>query len=216
MDDPIARAPSPFTAMRQFARRATREATEQCDLCGEPIPAEHRHLLVLGTREVQCACRACSILFDAGGAGGGARRLIPTRTLALPDFDLPDELWEELRLPVSMAYFSYQSAAQRTAAFYPSPAGATESLLPLDAWAELERRNPILSQLEHDVEALLVNRVRGARDAYLVPIDACYTLVGLIRLHWRGISGGQEVWQAIDRFFGSLRERAKPVGGAHA
>ena len=45
---------------------------------------------------------------------------------------------------------------------------------------------------------------------YRVPIDECYKLVGLIRTHWRGLSGGTEVWEEIGRFFDELRERAQP------
>jgi hypothetical protein len=60
---------------------------------------------------------------------------------------------------------------------------------------------------------LLVNRVghvRGASPAeyYLVPIDECYKLVGLIRRHWRGLSGGTEVWREIGAFFNGLKTRA--------
>jgi hypothetical protein len=65
--------------------------------------------------------------------------------------------------------------------------------------------------MERDVEALLVNRVRGAREHFLVPIDECYSLVGLIRMHWRGLSGGREVWEKIDRFFQDLRECSKTI-----
>ena len=98
----------------------------------------------------------------------------------------------------------------RVSALYPSPAGATESLLPLEAWNSIVQNNPVLQQMEPDVEALLVNRVglaRGAAPAeyYVVPIDACYQLVGLIRLHWRGLSGGTEVWKEIGDFFTRLR-----------
>ena len=59
-------------------------------------------------------------------------------------------------------------------AMYPSPAGATESLLPLTAWTTLVADNPVLGQLEPDVEALLVNRVGESREYFLAPIDACY------------------------------------------
>jgi hypothetical protein len=93
-------------------------------------------------------------------------------------------------------------------AFYPGPAGATESLLDLGGWHELARENPILADMEPDVEALLVNRVGSAREYYLAPIDACYKLVGLIRSSWRGLSGGAEAWEAIGQFFAELRERS--------
>jgi hypothetical protein len=65
--------------------------------------------------------------------------------------------------------------------------------------------------MERDVEALLVNRVRGARQHFLVPMDECYSLVGLIRMRWRGLSGGREVWEEIERFFEGLRERSKSI-----
>lgn len=184
---------------------------ESCDLCGELIAPGHRHLLNLDTRELICACRACSLLFDRGAAGGGHYRLVPDRRRKLVDFELSDAAWERLRIPVDMAFFFKASAEGRVMAFYPSPMGPTESQLGLDAWDEIERANPILRTLEPDVEALLVNRSRGARQQWLVPIDACYSLVGVIRTRWRGFSGGSEVWLAIDEFFGDLDRRSAPV-----
>ena len=97
--------------------------------------------------------------------------------------------------------------AERVSAFYPSPAGPTESLLELEAWTELEADNPVLAELEPDVEALLVSRARDMREHWLVPIDDCYELVGLIRSRWRGFGGGEEVWAEIDRFFDDLPTR---------
>jgi hypothetical protein len=88
---------------------------------------------------------------------------------------------------------------------YPSPAGSMESMLALEAWAELERQNPILKTLQPDVEALLVNRIKGARRYYMVPIDKCYELVGTVKTHWRGLSGGSAVWEAINAFFDKLQ-----------
>ena len=41
---------------------------------------------------------------------------------------------EEFQIPVGMAFFFFNSALGRVTGFYPSPAGATESLLPLAAW----------------------------------------------------------------------------------
>ena len=40
------------------------------------------------------------------------------------------------------------------------------------------------------------------------PVDACYRLVGLVRLHWKGFDGGAEAWAAIDAFFAELQEGA--------
>src|SRR5918994_1657450 len=213
------KASSPFFSLRRFANeesektaKAAEAAQEYCDLCGEPIPSEHRHLLEVSTREIMCACRPCSILFDSEAASEGRYRLIPDRHLFLEDFEMSDAPWEGLRIRVDMAFFSHSPPAERVVAFYPSPMGPTESLLKLSAWEELEESNPVLKGMERDVEALLVNRVRGAREHFLVSMDECYSLVGLIRMNWRGLSGGREVWEKIEQFFEELRERSKTVG----
>src|ERR687894_1453875 len=211
---------STFSSLRRFAqeesqkaaKEAAEAAQERCELCSEPIPPEHRHLLEVSTREIMCVCRPCSILFDRQAASEGKYRLIPDRHLYLEDFQMGDAQWESLRIPVDMAFFFYSAPAKRVVAFYPSPMGPTESLLKLNTWEELETQNPVLKGMERDVEALLVNRVRGAREHFLVPMDECYSLVGLIRMHWRGLSGGREVWEKIERFFKELRERSKIVG----
>jgi Family of unknown function (DUF5947) len=211
---------STFSSLRRFAKeesekaemKAAEAAQEHCDLCRELILPEHRHMMEVSTREIMCACRPCSILFDSEAASEGRYRLIPDRHLFLENFEMSDAQWESLRIPVDMAFFFYSTPAERVVAFYPSPMGPTESLLKLSAWEELEESNPLLTELERDVEALLVNRVRGAREHFLVPIDECYSLVGLIRMHWRGLSGGREVWEEIGRFFEELREHSKSVG----
>lgn len=210
---------SAFSSLRRFAQEESEKAAketaetvqERCDLCSEPIPPEHKHLLNVSTREIMCACRACSILFDRKAASEGRYRLIPDRRLLLEDFEMSDAQWESLRIPVDMAFFFYSTPAERVVAFYPSPMGPTESLLKLKTWEELEESNPVFKGMKRDVEALLVNRVRGAREYFLVPLDECYSLVGLIRMHWKGFSGGGKVWEEIGRFFEELRERSKTV-----
>jgi hypothetical protein len=197
-------------SLTRLARRAT-PAQERCELCGTPIAREHRHVLDLSKRELMCACRACSILFSSHAASAGHYRLVGERRLRVADLELDDVAWEELRLPVEMAFFFHNSAAGRVQAFYPSPMGPTESLLGLEAWAAIEDANPLLRTLSPDVEALLVNRVRGARGHWIVPIDECYALVGLIRTRWRGLTGGAEVWGEIARFFEELDRRARPA-----
>jgi len=198
--------------LRQIAQAeaSEREAVaERCDLCGEAIPEEHRHLLDLETKEVSCACRACSLLFDRTAAGGGHYRLIPDRSYRLEGFELDDPMWEELRIPVEMAFFFHGSKEGRVMAYYPSPMGPTESLLGLEAWTALEEANPVLGEMTPDTEALLVNRARGARQYFVVPIDECYKLVGLIRTRWRGFTGGKEVWEEIGRFYADLERRSR-------
>jgi hypothetical protein len=153
-------------------------------------------------------------LFDRAAAGAGGRhyRLVPDRRLRIDDLDLDDVTWAELRLPVDLAFFFRSAQARRVLAFYPGPMGATESLLGLEAWAALEQRNPVLRTLEDDVEALLVNRARGARRHHIVPISDCYELAGLIRTRWRGLTGGREVWDEIGRFYDVLDRRARRAG----
>jgi hypothetical protein len=200
--------------LARLAQRGVAEpepALEHCELCGAPIPSEHRHVMNLGNRELMCACRPCSLLFDRRAAGGGHFRLVSDRRLRLEDFRLDDQLWEELRLPVDMAFFFHHSAAGRVMAYYPSPMGPTESQLELAAWEQLVEANPVLASLEPDVEALVVNRTLGARQQWIAPIDECYALVGLIRTHWKGLTGGKAVWQEITAFFEGLDERSRPA-----
>lgn len=200
-------------ALRRFMReRKPAQMTEEyCEMCSEPLGSEHRHLLDLSRHSIVCVCDACSLLFAPHGAGEGKYRCISRRRLALQDFRMTDEQWGDLSLPVDMAYLFHSSEAGRPLAFYPSPAGAMESLLALDDWEALVSANPILHNLEPDVEALLVNRVGLAREYFVVPIDLCYRLVGLLRLSWQGLSGGREVWEALEAFFVDLRNSASPV-----
>lgn len=186
---------------------------EHCEICNAPIPSAHRHLLELSSRELVCTCRPCSLLFDRGGSGNGRYKLVPERRLRLEDLVMNDEAWDGLRIPVDMAFFFHSSVAERVLAYYPGPMGPTESQLELSSWRELEQANPILTELEPDVEALLVNRARGAHGQWLVPLDECYGLVGLIRTWWRGLTGGSEVWCEIDRFFEQLDSRARVATG---
>jgi hypothetical protein len=201
-----------FGALRQFIRPRKRDV-ERCELCSAEVASDHPHLIEPGSRKLLCACHACAILF--GGMGTKYKR-VPRRVLALTDFHLSDGQWESLMVPISMAFFFRSTPDARVIAFYPSPAGATESLLPLETWKDIEDANPILKEIEADVEALLVNRVGHARgfatpEYYVLPIDECYKLVGLIRAKWRGLSGGTEVWQEIAHFFDELKQRAEVV-----
>jgi hypothetical protein len=179
-------------------------------MCANPLAPEHEHLVEPATRRILCCCTPCAILFE-GGKESRFRR-VPRRVEALLDFHLSDLQWESLHLPIQLVFFYKDRTRGRVLGFYPSPAGATESLLPLEAWQELEAQNRVLLELEHDVEALLVNRVGSSREYYRVPIDECYKLVGLIRSRWQGLSGGTEAWQAIRQFFDELRARAHRRG----
>ena len=185
-------------------------------MCATPVPSVHQHLLQPTNRALLCACEACAILFSTSDS---KFRRVPRRIRLIRDFRVSDQLWEDLAIPINMAYFYHDSVEGRAKASYPSPAGATESLLALDAWQELVGANPILNSIEPDVEGLLANRLgprSGSAEAeyFLLPIDECYKLVGLIRTHWRGLWGGTEVWKELPQFFAALRQRARLVEGA--
>ncbi len=198
---------SAFSTLRSLAKAPQQPALERCELCNLVLPPTHRHLLDMASRQVACSCDPCALLFQ--NAVGGKFKLIPRDARALPDFHMTDGEWESLALPIDMAFFFYHTPNEKMSAMYPSPAGPTESLLPLTSWQELVRQNPILQNMEADVEALLVNRASNAREYFIAPIDKCYELVGTIRMHWRGLSGGDEVWHAIENFFTKLRSEAK-------
>jgi hypothetical protein len=180
---------------------------ERCELCSAPIPTQHRHLLDLASGQPQCACRACVLLFDRGAAGGDHYRLIPERRCRLPDATLDGRLWASLGVPVDLAFVVYNSSASQAAAFYPSPLGVTRHTLAPDAWTELRAAHPLIATVRDDVEAVLVRRTGGRRQVWVLPIDDCYRLVALIRVHWSGFQGGDEVWGQIDGFFEELTEQ---------
>jgi hypothetical protein len=218
-----AASPSPRPAVVERLRRdgitrARRVAAEQCEFCGVEIAPEHGHLVDLPQRALLCVCRPCYLLFTHEGAGGARFRAVPDRYALISGFAQAEESWNALDLPIGLAFFFRNSATGRTTAFYPSPAGATESELPLDAWDGLVRAVPVLSTLQPDVEALLVRRAAGVVGpdgsaeaeivALIVPIDVCYELVGVIRVAWQGFQGGENLWRNVDMFFARAIERA--------
>jgi hypothetical protein len=206
-----------FEFLRQFARRPT--PVECCELCSTPLAPDHQHLLDPTQRRIACACDACAILFS--GQSQTKYKRVPRSIRFLTDFQLTDAQWNSLLMPINMAFF-FRSTPQdgRVVAMYPSPAGATQSLLTLDTWNEIEENNPVLAEMEADVEALLVNRIGHSRgvtepEYYIVPIDECYKLVGLIRAHWSGLAGGTEVWHQIAVFFSRMKD-GSPRMAVHA
>ena len=203
----------PFAALRELARK--KPLSDCCELCGATVAEEHAHLHEPATRKLVCCCDACAILLSGGQ--NPRYRLVPRRVRYWPDFHMTDAQWDELHIPINLAYFLRSTQTNRVSAMYPSPAGAMESLLTLESWSELVLQNPPLERFEPDVEAFLVNRMGQGREYYVAPVDECYKLVGLIRAHWRGLSGGAEVWEIIGRFFSDLKAKSGFVGGgAHA
>jgi Family of unknown function (DUF5947) len=177
---------------------------ERCDLCGTELPADHRHLLQLEERRIDCACEACFAL----RSGDPEYRPTGTRVVWLDELEMSDELWASFQIPIGLAFLMRSSAVDRVAALYPSPAGATECELYLDSWNQLCADNPVLDGLETDGEALIVNRLADPPQYAIAPIDDCYRLVGIVKTSWEGISGGAGLERAIASFFDELRERA--------
>lgn len=209
--------------LRQFrgARRTAERAVERCELCSAALPEEHPHLVELASRQLICACDPCALLFD--GAERSKYKRVSRRVVALANFKMTGAQWESLAIPINLAFFFQSSLEGRTIAFYPSPAGAVESLLTLEAWNAIVEDNPALRMMQPDVEALLVNRLGmqrfaadedlGAAEHFIAPMDECYKLVGLIRANWKGLAGGAEVWDKINEFFAGLRYKSEPASG---
>jgi hypothetical protein len=192
-----------------FALSQPKPRGECCEMCGADITEDHSHVSNVESRSLLCTCRPCFLLFTHDGAGRGNYRAIPERYLTDPEFQLSEGQWEQLQVPVAIAFFFYNSVLGKIVAQYPSPAGATESLLDLTAWETIAAENPLAAALDPDVEALIVYRSREGNECYLVPIDACYELVGRVRMHWSGFDGGPEARADIADFFSRVRARSR-------
>ncbi len=209
---------------------ARQAAEEKCEFCAATIPAEHGHVADLDSSTLMCACRACYLLFTHSGAGqtwqqdpqpgedrrmGRARyRAVPDRYRSDPGHPFTAAEWDALEIPVGLAFFLRSSPGGDTTAFYPSPAGATECRLDLDAWGRIAAAHPLVAAAAPDVEAILISR--GERDqhgveAFLVPIDACYELAGRMRLLWRGFDGGAEARESIAAFLVRVRQHSRDL-----
>lgn len=183
-------------------------------MCSEQIAAEHQHVVNIEGRQLLCVCRGCYLLFTDVDAALHYRA-VPDRYLTFPEFALGRREWELLQIPVGLAFFFRNSSLGRTVAFYPGPAGATESELDLAMWADIRDADPRVDLLAADTEALIM-RVPddpSPLECHLVPIDACYEFVGRLRMLWHGFDGGQQVHEFVDDYFSAIAERSKVVTG---
>jgi hypothetical protein len=198
----------PFRALAPFARRALarRETHARCELCAAPVGDRHAHVVELATHAIACACGACAVLFRDAGAGGGRYRTIPDRVVVAANGALPEAEWARLEIPVRLAFLVRRDG---WVALYPSPAGPVEAPLSDAAARALGTVLPASAQVTPEVEALLLHRSpEGATRALIVPLDAGYELVGLVRRHWRGFDGGDAARAAIDEFLRRIQRTA--------
>jgi hypothetical protein len=203
-------------ALRRFSRAGATAATEWCDGCRGALPPQHEHRLLLGgssaQRKLECVCVACG----AAEAAGSPWKRVPRRCAPVRDLDAADIEWEALGVPIRLAFFVVTGADAGPVAFFPSPGGAIELPPSRDAWSRMRAKSAAVRRMEPDVEALLVHHAGGDRGAggamvshqYVVSIDVCYHLVGLVRAHWRGLEGGPQVWTRIDALYADLRREA--------
>jgi len=182
----------------RFIRQPARP--QNCAICGAGLVAGHQHLIEPAPRKLVCACDACALLF---GSEGSKYKRVPRRARFLDGFGISDAQWDALAIPIDVAFFFENSIRGKIVALYSSASGPVESLVSRDAWDGIALDNPALAGMESDVEALLVNR--AGKEYFLVPIDKTFELVGLIRAHRRGLSGGTEIWEKIRRLLTGLR-----------
>ncbi|WP_328535370.1 DUF5947 family protein [Streptomyces sp. NBC_00344] len=210
------RGASPVASLLRVTRNRPKPAAgERCEMCADTIGHSHPHVVNLDSRALMCSCRPCYLLFSDEEAQL-RYRAVPERYLHFSGLALDERTWDEMQIPVGLAFLFRNSVQGRLAAFYPGPAGATESELPLNTWDTIVATHPALSVLRPDVEALLVRRPEGGEGScHLVPIDACYELVGTLRTLWRGFDGGRQAHDATEAFFAQVEDRSRPaaVGG---
>lgn len=199
----------PALATLRSWMRPRQTIAERCELCGAELRADHRHVLDPARGQLACACDACATLF--GSPGGAKFRTLPRTSRHLTDVHCSDALWESLGIPINLAFFRRGPSAgdERIVACYPSPAGPIESTPPAGAWAAFVAANAAIGPWAPEVETLLANRIGGADEWFLTPLDECYKLVGLIRGNWRGLGGGTQVWEQVEAFFRRLREACR-------
>jgi len=176
-------------------RRFLEPPPQKCELCGAAVESTHQHIVDVENRRLMCTCRPCYLLFQHHGSAGGKLRSVSDRFLNLPPIEIPGE-----EIPVSVVFFIRDSVTSRVTAFYPSPAGATEAAIAQETWKEMLEKTPALATLEPDIEALLVCK----HESWILPVDACYELVGRIKRSWRGAESQRE----IGDFFENLRGTA--------
>jgi hypothetical protein len=202
---------APEVVLEKIRATAAARPDESCEMCTAEILPTHGHVADLEKSSLLCVCRPCYLLFESRQAGGGRYRRVPDRYVYDPSRPMSAAEWDELEIPVGLAFFMYSSQAGEVAGFYPSPAGSTECRLDLSAWERIAQAHPLLAAIEPDVEAALITRSDHSNiiEHFIVPIDACYELAGRMRMLWKGFDGGTEARQSIAEFLDEVRAQAR-------
>jgi hypothetical protein len=197
---PDGSAPLVATLRRLMTGPVTVRPGERCELCGAHLSVPHAHVVDAHANRLLCTCSICG---DIGGRTADTRyRRVPSRYVRLSATCSAAD-WETLAIPVDLAFFCFSSQTGRVIGFYPGPTGAIASPLRLDTWPLLSAASE-MQAIAPDVEALLVRRTAADVACFIVPIDACYELVGRIRSQWTGWNGGDAVQREIAGFFAAL------------
>ena len=206
--------------LRAFARGASSHGRAAC---GHALSDNNAHLYHPARRQIRCCCPVCRLAPEAGWLQ------VPSQ-ISRVSAELDDGIWQSLGIPVALASFvrrdysefvsansegavsaaphALRSRATYWSAAYPGPAGLIETALSDAAVESLLQRNPEWTDITPHVEAIVVNRLGPEACAFRVPIDVHFRLAGELRTHWRGLSGGDEVWHRLEQFFLSLEQHA--------
>lgn len=177
-----------------------------CELCATEIPKEHHdHLIEPASGQLKCSCHPCALLFSTGHKTKFKR--VPQQATRLDAMSLTQLQWQSLQVPINLLFLTTKSQPAQKQAFYPSAAGAVECTFAEDLWSELRQWVPVIDELTPDIEALLIYEKEDSIILYRLSIDLCFQLIGLIRMHWRGFSGGADVYREISQFFENLDSR---------
>ena len=153
------RAPDGLGPARRLGAAGAARAVgpeERCDLCGDEVPSDHRHLLT-------STSGGSSALRELLGAAVGRPEFRPagSRTLWLRTSSCPTTVGE-FRIPIGLA-FPALDVTRRRRRDLSEPGRGDQSELHFETWSRLRRAEPGAARLQPDAEALIVNRWRILR-----------------------------------------------------
>ncbi|MBB2941033.1 hypothetical protein FB565_000737 [Actinoplanes lutulentus] len=180
------------TVKRQIPRQ---RRAPRCGVCATRTSTGGLHLVDLAQRSLVRGCADCH-------QNPGELRPVPDRYLELPGEVTAQETWDDLHVPAGLAFV--WRADDRLLVCGPAPDRAVEHDLPVTVWERMIKRHPAFATLRPGVEALIIRRA----GAFLVPIDACYELAGLLRTSWRGFDGARDTRGSLTMFFAKLSANA--------